>query len=241
MTVLDKYGFPEGSGIFTTIRTIDNHVIALNRHMRRVLKSADELGMRIADEETIRREIVELLSSHPHKSGRLRLCFSNEGHHFSHDQYQETDIPARITFWSDSVDLQMPVHKRYPYTDRLTIRESAQFEGYDDALLFNKKNEVTETSVSNIILRINHQWVTPPISAGILPGIMRQIAIEECGVQVRAIHVSEIPEVTSAFLLSSLRIAQPVSHICDFKVEIGEPSQALEAKMREKAFPVSVS
>lgn len=241
MITLDKYGFPEGSGIFTTIRTIDNQAIALNRHMRRVLKSADELGMRIADEETIRREIVELLSSHPYESGKLRLCFSNDGRLFSHDQYQESEIPARITFWSDSVDLETPVHKRYPYTDRLIIREGAQFQGFDDALLFNKKNEVTETSVSNIVLRINDQWVTPPISSGILPGIMRQIAIEECGVQVRAIHVSEIPEVTSAFLLSSLRIAQPVSHIGEFKVEIGEPSRAFAAKMREKAFPVSVS
>lgn len=241
MTAFDKHGFPEGSGIFTTIRTIDNHVIALNRHMRRVLTSADELGMKIADEESIRREIVELLSNQPYESGRLRLCFSSDSHHFSHSSYEPTEEPARITFWSDSVDVEEPVHKRYPYTDRLAIRESAQFEGYDDALLFNKRNEVSETSVSNIVLRINDQWVTPPISAGILPGIMRQIAIEECGVLVRAIHVSEIPEVTSAFLLSSLRIAQPVSHIGDFKVEIGEPSQVFEAKMREKAIPVSVS
>ena len=100
MTAFDKYGFPEGSGIFTTIRTIDNHVIALNRHMRRVLKSADELGMKIADEETIRREIVELLSNQPYESGRLRLCFSSDSHHFSHSSYEPTEEPARITFWS---------------------------------------------------------------------------------------------------------------------------------------------
>ena len=241
MTPLDKYGFPHGSGIFTTIRTIDNQVIALNRHMRRVIKSADELGLNIADEETIRREIIELLSNQPHESGRLRLCFSPQGHYFSHDAFHPTEEPARITFWSDSVDVQAVAHKRFPYSHRLAIRESAQFEGYDDALIFNEKNEVTETSVSNIVLRINDQWVTPPISAGILPGIMRQISIENCGVHVRAIHVSEIPEVTSAFLLSSLRIAQPISHIGDFKVEIGEPSQVFEAKMREKAIPVSVS
>lgn len=241
MTSLDEYGFPQGTGIFTTIRTIDNQVIALNRHMRRVIKSADELELKIADEEGIRREIVELLENEPHESGRLRLCFSSQGHYFSHDAYHPIEEPARITFWSDSVDIEGAVHKQYPYSGRLAIRESAQFEGYDDALIFNKKNEVTETSVSNIVLRINDQWVTPPISAGILPGIMRQISIENCGVQVRAIHVSEMPEVTSAFLLSSLRIAQPISHIGDFKVEIGEPSQVFEAKMREKAIPVSVS
>lgn len=235
MTEFDKYGFPQESGIFTTIRTIDKRPLALNRHMRRVLKSGSELRIRIPDEEHVREEISKLLDAKPFESGRLRLCFWKTGYHFSHDYYDDVTTAARITFWPDSLDDEQIAHKRFPYTARLNIRESAQHEGFDDALIFNKSNEVTETSISNIVLRIDDQWVTPPISAGILPGIMRQIAIEECEVQVRPIHISEIPNVTSAFLLSSLRIAQPISHIGDFKVEIGEPSQLFEAKMREKA------
>lgn len=235
MTEIDKYGFPQESGIFTTIRTIDNRPLALNRHMRRVLKSGFELKIVIPDEEQIREEISKILNAKPFDSGRLRLCFWNTGYHFSHDHYDDVTTPARITFWPDSVDDEQVTHKRFPYTARLNIRESALHEGFDDALIFNRSNEVTETSISNIVLRIDNQWVTPPISAGILPGIMRQIAIEECDVQVRSIHVSEIPNVTSAFLLSSLRIAQPVSHVGDFKVEIGEQSQLFEAKMRRNA------
>lgn len=235
MTEFDKYGFPQENGIFTTVRTINNHPLSLNRHMRRVLKSGTELKIPIPDEEKVREEISKLLNTKPLESGRLRLCFWKTGYHFSHDHYDEVATPARITFWPHSLDDEQVAHKRFPYTARLIIRESAQSEGFDDALIFNKSNEVTETSISNIVLRIDDQWVTPPISAGILPGIMRQIAIEECDVQVRSIHVSEIPNTTSAFLLSSLRIAQPISHIGDFKVEIGEPSQLFEAKMREKA------
>jgi branched-subunit amino acid aminotransferase/4-amino-4-deoxychorismate lyase len=42
---------------------------------------------------------------------------------------------------------------------------------------------------------------------------MRALVIEYCGVSVRSIDRSEMPRVESAFLLSSLRIAQPVASI----------------------------
>jgi branched-subunit amino acid aminotransferase/4-amino-4-deoxychorismate lyase len=42
---------------------------------------------------------------------------------------------------------------------------------------------------------------------------MRALVIENCGVMVRSIEVSEIEEIESGFLLSSLRIAQPIASI----------------------------
>jgi branched-chain amino acid aminotransferase len=42
---LDTHGFPKGSGIFETIKTINGEPIALGRHMRRALESALELGI----------------------------------------------------------------------------------------------------------------------------------------------------------------------------------------------------
>ena len=82
--------------------------------------------------------------------------------------------------------------------------------------------------------------MTPPITSGILPGVVRAIAIEECGVKVRPIHISEIPEVESAFMLSSLRIAQPISHIGDMKLKMGDASRHLEEQIRAHSQPVSV-
>ena len=42
---------------------------------------------------------------------------------------------------------------------------------------------------------------------------MRALVIENCDVMVRSIAVSEIGDIESAFLLSSLRIAQPIASI----------------------------
>ena len=238
---LDKYGFPIEGGVFTTAKTINGSVIALNRHMRRVLKSAMELGIEIPSEEEIRLEIVELLHSQPFSVGRLRLCFFNGGHLFTHTEYEEVTAPVRVTFSSETMDLTNAGHKLFPYDKRLEIRQSAQNEAFEDAIIFNWQNEVTETSTSNLIFLINEDWVTPPLTAGVLPGVIRGIAIEECGVKVAKLHITDIPQVTAAFLTSSLKIALPISHIGDYKLEIGAPSQNLEAQIRAKALPESVS
>ena len=93
---------------------------------------------------------------------------------------------------------------------------------------------MTETAISNIALLIDSNWVTPPIGAGILPGVMRAIAIERCGVEVRNIHITEIPHVQSAILLSSLKIAQEVSHIGEQELITGARSRVLAQEMRQK-------
>jgi len=226
------------SGIFETIKTVDGAPIALARHMRRVITSAKELNISIPDEENIRLELSQVLSAQKYPVGRLRLSFAKNLFHISHAEYEELENPSRVNFFSETVPGS--IHKRFPYNDRFAILEAARDEGFDDSILFNAKNEITETAVANLVFLINGAWVTPPISAGLLPGVVRAVAIEECGIGVRAIHISEVPEIQSGFMLSSLRIAQPIAFIGDMKIEIGESSRELEAQIRAHLQPVSI-
>ena len=235
---IDEYGFPKASGIFETIKTVDGNPISLNRHMRRALDSGRELGIPMPGEETLRNELVSLLSSSRFPVGRLRICFWNESFSVTHHEYEELTEPARVNFRSETV--HGSVHKKFPYDERFEILESAKDQGFDDSILFNKKNEVTETAVSNLVMRIADQWVTPPITSGLLPGVVRGIAIEECSVKVRPVHISEIPDIQSAFLISSLRLAQPISHIGEMKLKIGEASLELKAQIIASSKPLSV-
>ena len=88
--------------------------------------------------------------------------------------------------------------------------------------------KICEGAVTNVLCKIAGVWCTPPLSDGVRPGVMRALVIENCDVMVRSISVSEIEDIESAFLLSSLRIAQPIASINarelsqshDFRVEI---------------------
>ena len=235
---LDKYGFPRSSGIFETIKTVNGQPIALARHMRRAISSAAELEITLPDEERIRRELMAVLSKDVFPVGRLRLSFADNLFHISHSEYEELSESARLNFYSQTVPGL--IHKVFPYDHRFSIIQAANDEGFHDSILFNSKNEITETAVANLVFKIEDSWVTPPISAGVLPGVVRAIAIENCGVRVRAIHVSEIPEIQSGFLLSSLRIAQPIEFIGDMKIGIGGASRELESQIRAHLQPISV-
>jgi branched-subunit amino acid aminotransferase/4-amino-4-deoxychorismate lyase len=65
---------------------------------------------------------------------------------------------------------------------------------------------------------------------------MRALVIENCDVIVRSIDVSEIGDIESAFLLSSLRIAQPIASI-----DGRELTQSLEFRVEIEAMALRTS
>jgi branched-chain amino acid aminotransferase len=224
--------FPEGAGIFETLRTQAGEIAELTRHMRRAIKAADASGISMPDEEVLRSEILACLELNPQELGRLRICISHSGFSVTHDPYEEINTLARLTFHSTSSPAIGEQVKSFPYDWHYQVLDEARNHGFDDAILFNSKNEITETSICNIVFKIDDIWITPPITAGILPGIMRAIAIERVGVTVGNIHVSQLPQIQAAFLLSSLKIAQPVSHIGDFALSLDASVSEFEVKMR---------
>ncbi|KFI05216.1 aminodeoxychorismate synthase component I [Massilia sp. BSC265] len=54
---------------------------------------------------------------------------------------------------------------------------AAEAQGAFDALFFNERGELTEGGRSNVFLRFGSEWITPPLSSGVLPGVMRDILL----------------------------------------------------------------
>jgi branched-chain amino acid aminotransferase len=222
-------GWMNGNGVFETIRTVDNKPWAMSRHMRRAVSSAQQNGFRIPSEDLVRSSVEELCLTEQYPVGLLRLSFGNNGNWSAvHLPYEPVTHGAKLLTYDKEIAVQGQPVKSYPYSHRLEILEAIKGLGADEAIVCNDKEKVCEGSVTNLLLRIKGKWVTPPISDGVLPGVMRSLVIEYCGVSVRSVDRSEIPLVQSAFLLSSLRLAQPVASIdgreleqsSDFRSEI---------------------
>jgi para-aminobenzoate synthetase / 4-amino-4-deoxychorismate lyase len=67
-----------------------------------------------------------------------------------------------------------------------TVREQydrawqmAEERGAFDMLFFNERDELTEGGRSNIFVNIDGRWWTPPVTAGLLPGVMRAVILED--------------------------------------------------------------
>jgi branched-chain amino acid aminotransferase len=225
----DEKGWMKGSGVFETIKTVDNKPWALSRHMRRAVSSAQRLGIAIPTEDYVRDSVERLLEHERFEEGVLRLSFSSDGNwSAAHISYEGWSTGAHVVTYKKQVPtIKQPI-KSFPYDHRTNIFSEVKAQGADEAIVLNEQGQVSEGSVTNLLFLLDGDWITPPISDGVLPGVMRALVIEYCGVLVRSISASDLPSVQSGFLLSSLRIAQPIASIDgreliqspDFQVQI---------------------
>jgi len=56
---------------------------------------------------------------------------------------------------------------------------AAESVGAFDTLFFNERGELTEGGRSNVFVRIGGRWYTPPLSSGVLPGVMRGVLLDD--------------------------------------------------------------
>lgn len=210
----------QGSGVFETIRVEDNQVFALHRHHCRAKEAAEKLGFEIPSEEYVATESYQVIRSNDYGLGRLRWHFDREGEFtISYVPFEDPANPAKLTIVDERSDNYEVRNKEYPYKN-LELLEKIKADGFDDGIVLTKDGQLTETAVASLLLKINGQWVTPPLSSGILNGVVRALVLEAGLASVRRIEESEIADIESGLLLTSLRNAQVIGEIAGRKLDI---------------------
>jgi branched-chain amino acid aminotransferase len=233
--------WPDGFGVFETIKTVGSIPYALNRHMRRALDAGARVGVEIPGEDRVRTAIEQLLAEVQHPIGRLRLLFKQDGTFIAtHDAYEELTHNLKLCTYSVRIDIQGVPAKTFPYTSRLEILNVAKQQGCDEAIVINSDHEVCEAAVSNLIFYTNGMWLTPPIIQGVLPGVMRALIVENLPVKVRKIDTNDLSHVQGAIVISSLKIASPVASIDGRVMPDLEVSKLFAQQIREMAVRTSV-
>jgi para-aminobenzoate synthetase/4-amino-4-deoxychorismate lyase len=91
-------------------------------------------------------------------------------------------IWAKDIFGSDAMMHSSNSLLRHKVTLRkiydLAWQEAEKIGGFD-AIFTNELGYVTEGGRSNIFIKKNSQWMTPPVTSGCLPGIMRSILLKD--------------------------------------------------------------
>lgn len=117
--------------------------------------------------------------------------------------------------------------KSLNYLDNIIARQEAAERGYDDALLLNTQGRIAEGTYANLFAIIDGHLVTPPVSDGALPGILRREILAAGGREL-SLTVETLARAEEAFLTSSLGIRSILS-IADRPL----PSRALADRLRE--------
>jgi branched-subunit amino acid aminotransferase/4-amino-4-deoxychorismate lyase len=83
----------------------------------------------------------------------------------------------------------------------------AESLGAFDMLFLNERGELTEGGRSNLFLRLKDRWWTPPLSSGVLPGIMREVLLGDRSFNAgeRVLFFSDLLDAEDILLCNSLR------------------------------------
>ena len=223
LPVTDR-SFLLGEGLFETILTIGGKAVAFDRHISRLNTGAQTLGIAIPTIEALAIAVTKLLHATTEISlGRMRITISGSGNLLiTHHSYKEWSEPARLVTYPYPFNAKSPLQKvkSTSYGEYLLAYRYAQDRNADDALLFNTEDSVMESSTANVAALIGGKWVTPPLSAGPLPGITRELLIEWELLIERELIFEELQRCESVALISSLRSVQPVAEINGRKFKV---------------------
>lgn len=200
---------PSSVGLFETIAINKGMPLRLQAHLKRMQSSCIALGITF-DSALAQKLILNTCSSlDKNLSHRLRLNLSASG-----ELSVITAVAPPITesvkiFWAkdilagDTTMFSGDALLRHKTTNRALYDQAWQGAvklGGFDALFVNEQGFVTEGGRSSLFIKPvgSAEWLTPPVSAGLLPGVMRaavlsdpQINAREANLTIKDVSIAE--------------------------------------------------
>ncbi|WP_322039645.1 bifunctional anthranilate synthase component I family protein/class IV aminotransferase [Burkholderia diffusa] len=199
----------------TTAATRADGIRHLERHLARLRRSADAFGFRL-DADALRREIdarcAALDGDGPY---RMKLALAKDG---TVDITTATlkPLPAGPVgvmlasahgFAPTRTDDTLLLHKTTRRAEYDRAWQAAEALGGFDMLFVNERGEVTEGGRSNLFVKLGGRWVTPPLSSGVLPGVMRGVLLDDrtFGAEERVVTLDDLARAEALLLTNALR------------------------------------
>ncbi|WP_028209505.1 aminodeoxychorismate synthase component I [Paraburkholderia mimosarum] len=186
------------------------------RHLARLAASAAWLGFP-CDVEALRARLNETCATFadddaPH---RMRLALGKSG------AATLTSAPLAALAHDTVGVLLAPDHGYAPVesADALLLRKTTRRAEFDrawreaealgafDMLFFNERGELTEGGRSNVFVKLDGKWYTPPLASGVLPGVMRGVLLDDAsfGGSERVLTRDDVLEAEALMLTNALR------------------------------------
>ena len=95
-------------------------------------------------------------------------------------------------------------YKTLNYLENIIEYEKANNEGFNEAIFFNEKNNLSEGCTTNVFIVKDNVIYTPTVDCGILNGLLRKWVIDNFSVTAKEISKEEFLESDEVFLTNSL-------------------------------------
>jgi branched-chain amino acid aminotransferase len=250
------HGFLYGEGVYETLRTYNGQPFLFDRHMRRLRASAGMLALEVppndADIDARFRETMRAagLGDASSREAYIRILVTRGIGELTYDLsacptptivviVKPNVEPSRDAFERGVKVALVPIVRNHPDTVNPRIKsnnllnnalamQEAFKRGAFEGVMRNFKGELAECTQSNLFVVKNGVALTPPLDAGLLPGITREFLFEVgagVGIPVRdaVLHDEDLLGADEAFLTSTTREAVPIVRVDEHTIGSGKP------------------
>jgi len=245
-----QVGLLSGWGVFSTLRVRNGALFAFERHWARMMRDARLLNVAMpGDPRQLERQLMRLAQANGKPDCTLRLVVvRNAGGMWAGNPAgtPESDVIALTADskdWGHDVRLTVQANARYAANEfagakilswgaNLVWAERAQRQGFDEVILLNEHGRVAECTSANIFAVFGNDVWTPPVSDGCLPGITREVLLNEIhipGLRIfeRGMTIADLEAADEVCITSTTRDLLPVR-------EISGTALGTKAEVRER-------
>lgn len=225
VSVLD-HGLVVGDGVFETVLVLDGRPFALTRHLDRLARSAQGLGLALPGREELAEAVAKVVASLPCPRARLRCTVTSGPGPLGSARgggpcsvvvavAEDADagpagVPVVVAPWTRNEHGPLAGLKTTSYAENALALAYAHARGASEAIFANTAGQLCEGTGSNVFLVLDGELLTPSLAAGCLAGVTRDLVLEQVGGEERDVPIAALTRASEAFLTSTLRGVQAI-------------------------------
>jgi len=219
------HGLLTGDGVFETMKIVRGRAFAVRRHLDRLARSTAGMRLPCPPRDVVAAAIDEVIRANGWEQGRLRVTVTGGPGSLGSDRaaVEPTVIVAGgpQPAWPPAADVAVapwPRNERgaltgvksVSYGENVVALAYARDRDAGEALFANLAGNLCEGTGTNVFVGLGGRLVTPPLSAGCLAGVTRELVLELVDVVEEDVPVGALDQAEEAFLTSSTRDLQPI-------------------------------
>lgn len=184
--------------LIETIKVQNRAMFLKEEHLKRLKESAEKLGFKFNK---------ELYTIEPEQDGIMRIILHKNGEYgIQYKPYLRTtvnqiELSERILDSNNEFLRHKTTYK--PWYEE-SYKKIQREEIYDE-IFFNERGELCEGARTNILLEIDGKFYTPPLSSGLLNGILRQNLLDSGVCEERILYKSDLLNAGNIYCINSVR------------------------------------
>ena len=247
------HGYLYGDGIYETLRAYGGMVFEMDAHIRRLNRSAEAMFMRLPlDDNGIYKAVNDTLNENGLKDAYVRVSVSRGPGEIGLDP-ELCPEPTFVIIAKPFVDYPPEMHEKgvkvsvvktrrnHPecldpaikstnFLNNIFAKIEAKAAGAFEGIMLNHSGFVAEGTISNVFMVKDGAVLTPPLIAGILEGVTRDLIIrlaESAGVEVfeEPFTETQMWHADEVFITNTTMEVMPVTDVDGHKVKDGLPGE----------------